>query len=174
MTAKQNRPIYQLLSQARKERGLTQSELASKVGCKQSAISMMERGSEAALSLSTIEVISKELGVDVSAFSADVSAPSQAKGKTYCPIYDCPANTPYSVNGVLYALPRSADDATSHCRYCGELMESQCPGCGATVDDGSCCHTCGTAYIATPETIPAGAEAWAQAQRTRLKELGIQ
>ena len=176
MTANQNRPIYQLLSQARKERGLTQSELATMVGCKQSAVSMMERGSDSALSWSTIEEISKELGVDVSAFAPATTAStasSQETGRSYCPIYDCPSNTPYSVNGALYALPGQVEHATTHCRYCGELMEAQCPECGAQVQNGSCCHACGTQYIATPETIPEGAEAWAQAQRSRLQELGI-
>jgi hypothetical protein len=41
------------------------------------------------------------------------------------------------------------------------------------MNEGACCILCGTAYIATPEAIPHGADAWAKAQRARLQDLGI-
>ena len=173
-----NRDYYRTLSAARRAQGLTQSALAKLVGCKQSAVSMMERGQEAALAWSTIKAIAETLDIDITehAPKSDSAPRPAAPERHYCPTFDCPANTAYAVNGVLYALPRPTGEGTpapKHCSYCGELVETQCPQCGENMNEGACCILCGTAYIATPEAIPHGADAWAKAQRARLQDLGI-
>jgi DNA-binding XRE family transcriptional regulator len=177
MTTAPDQTLHRILSEARRAQGLTQSELARKIGCKQSAVSMMERGQAAALAWNKIEAIAKLLAVDIKAFAPDDASPTHAPAtlnrKCYCPTFDCPANTPYAVNGRLMALPRELESEGKHCNYCGELLESTCPDCGSDINQGACCTTCGAAYIATPDALPNGIEAWAQAQRTRLNELGM-
>jgi hypothetical protein len=138
---------------------------------------MMERGKEDALSLAKIETIAGILDIDISAFAPE-PATTPSAGTTsaaYCPVFDCPANPPYAVNGRLLAMPRAAHTGgDKHCTYCGELLETACPGCGKPIQSGSaCCRDCGTPYIFTPEELPEGAENWAEKQRGNLKDLGI-
>ncbi len=168
---------HRQLSTARRAKGMTQSALAQQVGCKQSAISMMEQGRESALAQKHITAIAKILEVDMGSLSIEDHASHTQQGQRYCPTFDCPSNTVYAVNGTLYAMPReSAHNGSSdskHCSYCGELLEAQCPECRASATPGACCTQCGTAYIATPDALPDGADTWAQSQRKRLQELGI-
>jgi len=173
------RPLYKILSEARRSHGMTQSALAKEVDCKQSAISMMERGKEDALAWPKIEAIAEIFEIDVSAFAPkqppSTICQSPDTHQIFCPIFDCPSNIPYVVNGKLYALPHAtANPADKYCTYCGELLEKTCPECGASITTKSaCCKDCGTQYIATPEEIHEGAETWAQKQRQNLKDLGI-
>jgi len=170
MTTTANRPLYRILSDARRTKGMTQSALALQADCKQSAVSMMERGKEDALSWTKIETIAGILEVDVSAFAPKQPETASAvrNSAAYCPIFDCPSNTPYTVNGRLLAMPRAAHNAgDKYCTYCGELLETACPGCGQPITAG------GTAYISTPEEIPEGIENWAEKQRKNLRDIGI-
>lgn len=177
MTIATNRPLYKILSEARRSHGMTQSALAKEADCKQSAISMMERGREDALAWSKIEAIAKIFDINIEAFAPKQPPLSTCHSplSTFCPIFDCPANMPYVVNGKLYVLPRSKNsDTDKHCAYCGELLENSCPECGANITEQSaCCQDCGTPYVATPEEIAAGTETWANKQRQNLKDLGI-
>jgi len=177
MTVTAKRPLYQILSESRRNQGLTQSVLAKQADCKQSAISMMERGREDALSWPKIQAVAKVLDIDIKAYApaktSDELNTSESAG--YCPIFDCPANIPYAVNGRLYALPHiTASHGEKHCGYCGELLENSCPECGAHIHtSAACCRECGSAYIATPEMLPGGADNWAAKQRSNLKDIGI-
>ncbi len=180
MTTATNRPLYKILSEARRSHGMTQSGLAKEIECKQSAISMMERGKEDALAWPKIEAIAKVFEIDISVFAPEQPPPATchpplATHQSFCPIFDCPANMPYVVNEKLYSLPRAtATPSDKHCAYCGELLENTCPGCGANITtEAACCKDCGTPYIATPEKIPEGLETWAQKQRQNLKNIGI-
>ena len=177
MTTAGNSPLYRILSDARRAKGMTQSALAHQAECKQSAVSMMERGKEDALSWAKIETIAGILDVDVLSFAPESEAiiSTGAASASYCPVFDCPANTPYAVNGRLLAMPRAEHTCGGkHCAYCGELLETVCPGCGIPLAVGSaCCRDCGTPYIFTPEELPEGAESWAEKQRSNLKDLGI-
>jgi len=177
MTVTVKRPLYQILSESRHNQGITQSELAKQADCKQSAISMMERGREDALSWSKIKAVAKLLEVNIEEYAPE-RPPAEADTERtagYCPIFDCPANIPYAVNGRLYALPRiTAAHGEKHCAYCGELLENSCPECGAHVStSAACCRECGSAYIATPEMRPEEADNWAAKQRANLKDIGI-
>jgi len=177
MTIATNKPLYKILSETRHSIGMTQSALAKEVDCKQSAISMMERGREDALAWPKIEAIAKLFDLDIEKFSPKPQprATRCLPHSSYCPVFDCPANTPYVVNGKLYSLPRAANNvADKYCAYCGELLENSCPECGANITENSaCCRDCGTAYIATPEEIADGIEIWVSKQRQNLKDLGI-
>jgi len=170
--------LYRKLREARRQRGVTQSHLAREVGCKQSAISMMERGNPSALAWESVERIAEFLDVDLggheppSGRSHDVAHGT----RRYCPVLDCPSNMPYVVQGELRFLP--ADDAASgpHCRYCGEVLESACPNpecAGPVVKGAACCPACGTCYVAVEEGAVAAPEAWADAQLARLSALGL-
>jgi hypothetical protein len=137
---------------------------------------MMERGQTSVLAWSKVEAAARLLNVSIEAGGAAPESPmvDPHPKSRYCPTFDCPSNTPYAVNGLLYALPRKTEmEAAKHCGYCGELLETHCPNCGDDAQHGACCTACGTAYIATPDTVPNGAEAWSQAHRNRLNELGI-
>jgi DNA-binding XRE family transcriptional regulator len=182
MTIATNISLHKILSEARRSHGMTQSALAKEVECKQSAISMMDRGKEDALAWPKIEAIAKKFDLNVEAFAPKSTEPIAQRAMTgdstpraFCPIFDCPANMPYVVNGKLYALPRAiVNPADKYCAYCGELLEKTCPECGASITaESACCQNCGTPYIATPEEIPEGLENWAKNQRQNMKDLGM-
>ncbi len=151
---------------------MTQSALASAAGCRQSAVSMMERGREDALSYATLEKIAELLGVELPADFAPVAShyPVTGAGRGYCPAFDCPSNSPYVVGGELFLLP-SLDSGGKYCRYCGELLEFRCPGCGSPVGDGACCVLCGAAYVSSEGLDIADPLSWADKQRSRIREL---
>jgi transcriptional regulator with XRE-family HTH domain len=175
--------LHRLLAEARRERGITQSQLAAQAGCRQSAVSMMERGRTDALAWDKIKTVAQLLDVDVTPYAPepqdsaaeDTSLHTSASGVGICPIFDCPGNIPFVVNGRLLILPRAAGEAGErHCAYCGELLERTCPECGSPLEKGrACCGKCGAAYIAAPENINGGIHEWAERQRHNIAALGI-
>jgi len=145
------------LKAARKAAKVGQSELAQEVGCKQSAISMFEKGSPTKLSEETIRRIAKKFGVSLaeednnrqSAFSA-LSVESGAKG--FCPNCNCPSNSSYEVEGRRFFIPdRDKADPVGgrFCALCGEVLEKRCPNCGAPIHAGAVCSVCGDPYISS-------------------------
>ena len=133
--------------------GLTQIELAERIGCKQSAVSMFERGNAHALSQEKIALVAELLEIPLPA--RNPAPPAATSGLLrYCPLYDCPANKTFVVQGKILALPQpDAAGHGKHCRFCGELLESRCPGCGQPIEPGACCTSCGSPYIPTPESV---------------------
>jgi transcriptional regulator with XRE-family HTH domain len=168
--------LHRMLADARRRRGLTQAELARQADCRQSAVSMMERGRSDALSWSKIEAIGAILEVDVAVFAPKTSTEEVpallVSAAGYCPQFDCPANIPYVVNGRLYALPRITSTG-KFCQYCGELLEKSCPECGAKIDKASaCCQQCGSSYVATPDDFVANNADWVDKQRAMIRDIG--
>ncbi len=164
------------LARARRDKGMTQSALAQAVGCKQSAVSMLESGQPEKLSQETVEKIASLLGVvfesqaaQPAAYSPKSSSSSDARG--FCPSAACHANVPYVVRGELLFWPRlQALSGGRHCVVCGELLEPRCPQCGAPVTDGACCPACGSARVVNtlePDTAP---EVWAAQRRRDIAE----
>jgi len=158
---------------------MTQTHLAREVGCKQSAISMMERGRPTALKWESIRRIAEFLDVDLAGHeppSCHVAAVGREAAR-YCPVYDCPSNLPYCVGDELRFLPVSRDHASSpgnHCRYCGEVLETTCPNpdCGAAVTpNAACCPQCGTPYVSLEPGEVSEQQEWADAQRTRMNAM---
>jgi len=158
------------LAQARRAKSLTQSALAEAVGCKQSAISMLESGQAEKIAQETVGKIAALLGVKPEGAGAEPAdaGGAPAVGRGYCPSAACASNVPYVTAGELLFWPRPQPAAASHrhCAYCGELLEHRCPNCGAPVTEGACCRACGAARVAN--TLPPGTDpaAWA-AQRCR-------
>lgn len=174
--------LHELVRNTRREKGLTQSELARLAGCRQSAISMFEGGRSDALSRKSLLVIGEKLGLDPEQLAA-------ADGRTYsrddtrlkfCPSDRCPSNVPYTVgSGLCFrpAMVRALSGVKSWCSMCGELLEDRCPNeqCGADVTEGAFCERCGTRYVTVTGTGTMeglDSEAWADEQRRRIREIG--
>ncbi len=169
--------VCRQLAHARRARGLTQSALAQAVGCKQSAISMLESGQPEKLSKESVAKIAKLLGVTLEEPVRDPAAPEAAPlapdaRNGYCPNAACPMNVPYVVAGELFFWPRLQPLVRGgRCAACGELLESRCPHCeAAATSEGACCPVCGGPRVAN--TVPAGtdAEEWAARRRRELTE----
>ena len=166
------------LAQARREKGMTQSAVAEAVGCKQSALSMLEAGHSIKVALETVEKIAELLEVPFPA-SASVSphlptALSPAMSHAFCPNALCFSNIPYIAGDDLLFWPRSQSSgaaAGTHCTVCGELLERHCPHCKAVLhSDGACCPACGGARVTDtlpPETDRGG---WAEQRRREIAE----
>ena len=166
------------LAQARRDKGMTQSALAQAVGCKQSAISMLESGQPEKLSQESVEKVAKLLGVALEPPPSPSPAPGpqscavSPSSLGFCPQAACLSNVPYVVQGELLFWPRLQSlDSGRHCATCGELLEPRCPHCGAPVAaDGACCPACGGARVTNtlaPDTAP---EAWAARRRREIGE----
>ncbi len=162
------------LARARRGKGMTQSALAQAVGCAQSAISMLESGHAERLSQETVAKIAAVLNIALESSGTEnaACAPMVMGGnRGYCPNAACPSNVPYVVQGEILYWPRPQPAAgLRHCVYCGELLETRCPKCGAAFTEGACCPQCGEARI--PDTgASAGQDpsAWAS---QRCREIG--
>jgi transcriptional regulator with XRE-family HTH domain len=162
------------LARARREKGMTQSALAEAVGCKQSAISMLEAGQAGKLSRESVEKAARLLGVELPKDSGEAgpsAGPSPAaQGRGYCPNALCPSNVPYLVDGRLLFWPRrQPEPAGPRCAWCGEVLETHCPECGAAASDGACCTACGKPRVT--DTVPAGTDkaAWAGKRRAEIE-----
>jgi len=148
------------LRAARREAGLTQSALAHEVGCKQSALSMFEQGDGTKLNDEVINKLANKFGlkvvtVDETAAKGLAALPSTIyplpSSSGFCPNPHCPSNHRYQVEErVFYRPDRQAADPIGgkYCAVCGELLERNCPNCGAPVHDGAICSACGDPYIA--------------------------
>jgi DNA-binding XRE family transcriptional regulator len=161
--------ICKQIAQARREKGLTQSALAAEVGCKQSAISMLEAGQPSKLSKENIEKIASALGLTLQTAQAKLVSFCGGK-KGFCPNVHCPSNTPYVVQGQLVFHPRL--QVEKHCAYCAELLETACPNCSAAIHaEGAYCTSCGAPRITNtlPPDIPVAA--WVVERRRELMEL---
>lgn len=168
--------ICRQLSRARRDKGLTQSALALAVGCKQSAISMLESGQPEKLSLETVSKIATLLGVVLEAPCTESSSPfvpppvsSAVRG--YCPNAECYSNTPYVAQDDVLFWPRLQSLAGGgHCIFCGELLEARCPQCGAAVTEGACCPACGSARITNTLPPNSAPEVWCAQRRHDMAE----
>lgn len=149
--------ICKKIREARRTAKLSQSVVASEVGCKQSALSMFEQGDGTKLNDAVIRKLAEKFGVSltaevpVSLFTGASIVASVSHG--FCPNPKCPSNVTYEVEGRTFLRPdRSAADPVGgkFCALCGESLEKRCPNCGAGVHDGAICSFCGEPYIALP------------------------
>ena len=139
------------LKDARRALGLTQTALADEIGFRQEALSAFEKGNPTKLSAEYVEKLAARLGVDLKNVIEQAVAeeretsirPSLAVG--YCPEPECPSNSAYSVAGrTLYRVTLQKG---RYCAHCGEVLEIKCPKCGAPVNEGACCTSCGNPYV---------------------------
>ncbi len=145
---------------ARREQGISQSELALEIGCKQSALSMFECGDGRKLNDEAIGKIAAKFGLELpaqkssSGNKSNLNLPSTVSGRGFCPNPHCPSNREYEVDGRKFARPnREECDPVfgRFCAVCGEVLEKRCPNCGAHLHDGAVCSFCGQPYIAVPD-----------------------
>ena len=145
------------LRDARRAAKLSQSVVASEVGCKQSALSMFEQGDGTKLNDAVIRKLAEKFGVSltaevpVSELTGICTVASASRG--FCPNPKCPSNSAYEVDGRTFLRPdRPAADPAGgkFCALCGEILEKRCPNCGAGVHDGAICSFCGEPYVAIP------------------------
>ena len=167
-------PLHLRLKEARRARGLSQHALAEAVGCKQPAVSMMERGQPDALSREKIVAIADVLAVRLE--DADV-APAREAGVPvlkFCPVPDCPSNVPFTVAAQLLFLPqpvRAPVAMVSRCVFCGEILAAACAHCGAPIRAGACCAACGHTYVAVNGEGAPDVESWSIRQRERVLQI---
>lgn len=149
------------IKQARQQRHLSQSALARQVGCSQSALSMFEGGRTTALNAQTIGRLCSELGL-LAAHASELTEEAAAvpEGvRSFCPNPECPSNLPAVIGGETVSVPRKhfAAEGECHCGWCGEVLERACPSCGAPVNAGGFCASCGGRYVTV--SVPAGGKA---------------
>ena len=165
------------LAKARREKGMTQSALAEAVGCKQSAVSMLESGQSAKIAQETVVKIAALLDVPLDAPPTGLCPPSSGlrapANHSFCPNALCLSNVPYVVSDELLFWPRpqplgGAD--SPRCATCGELLERRCPHCGAALAEGACCPHCGGRKVTNTLPPETDAEAWAAARRREIAE----
>ena len=167
-------PLHIRLREARRARGMSQHALAETVGCKQPAVSMMERGQGDALSREKLVAIAETLAVRLE--DADL-ATARATGATVwkvCPVADCPSNVPYTVAGQLLFLPqpvRAPLATPSRCVFCGEVLMDACAHCGAPIHPGACCASCGGTYVPVNGEGAPDVEGWAVRQREQVFQI---
>ena len=167
------------LRSARLKSGMTQQALADKVGCKQSAVSMLECGRADALSDASLKKIADALGIDVTPYITDESESALLTGGStalscarlcFCPNFSCPSNMPYTVCGTILFMPSGICGAGKRCVCCGEILMWECPHCGAPVSfPGGCCGTCGGTLIEFPDGYDPDPETWAQRRVSEIE-----
>ncbi|MFC1452476.1 helix-turn-helix domain-containing protein [Verrucomicrobiota bacterium] len=175
----EKRNLPQTVRWKRRDRNMTQSELAELVGCRQSAVSMYEAEKPSKLSRKNVERIAEILEIDLSAFPVEREREEQATRLSlkYCPIDTCLSNIPYAVHGSLHFKPtmiRGEGVSKSRCTCCGEVMESTCPNpdCRAELVEGAVCPRCATPYVTTTVEVAGWAAVqWAAEQRAMIREV---
>lgn len=169
---------------ARQAKGYNQSTLARMVGCKQSAVSMFEAGMTTKVSDETVKKMADVLGVSLETrpelpqetTSSHVQGSKASIVHGYCPNGDCPSNVPYMVGGHLFYRPmRHVASPTGgiRCTQCGELLETRCPSCGAPLNDGACCASCGGAYVTPIVPDETDLAAYARARREEIAQFRL-
>ena len=168
-------------AEARRAKGIRQTELAAQVGCTQSALSMFEGGQPTKLSDDTVKKLSEVLGVPLQVEQPSLGVPSTSPSSVpqivvhgFCPNCQCPSNIPYIVGDrLLYRPSRKVASPTGgvRCTQCGEMLEMRCPKCGAPLNEGACCAVCGTAYVTPVVDEGLDVVAYAQARRAEIIQL---
>lgn len=150
--------ICRQLKQARVAAGLSQSVLAAEIGCKQSAISMVEQGDGTKLNDEAIKRICAKFGISLEPKPAPVEEAPRvipavvriAPHTGFCPNAFCPSHHEYFVDGRRFLKPSRAEQdpvGGKFCAICGEILERACPNCGAALHEGAVCAHCGQPYV---------------------------
>lgn len=164
-------PLHLLLRDARRALGITQADLARRVDCTQSAVSMMEKGRPDAMARPTLEKVASLLGVELPPeedATPRIPASPAATSVRICPNGDCPSNLPYRVGDEVHFMPRAHHGSGTRCPYCGEVLVASCPSCGEPIRPGEAlCPACGTELVAAALEPGEATDAWL---RTRQEQ----
>lgn len=163
-----------LLRDARRKAGLSQVELARRVECTQSAVSMMEKGRPDAMSRATLEKIAAQLGVQLPAEEGVLAVPppqvATSSAVRICPNSDCPSNLPYRVGAEVHFMPLAHRVAGTRCPYCGEVLVGVCPECGEPVHAGEAiCTKCGAEHVVAALAPGEATDAWLAARQEQSR-----
>lgn len=173
-----DRPLHAMLRRARRALGLSQAELARRIGASQSAISMFENGHSTALAFDKVLAAADSLGVDLSPDTVHGDdEPRDVRPRfRFCPDADCPSAWPHVLGSEVLLVPRllavaETVDARLHCAWCGEVMLDRCGDCGAPVNEGAACMHCGERYVepAIPDGVASAA--WVERRRAEVQLL---
>jgi len=177
-----SRELCLRIAEARRAKGIRQTELAAQVGCTQSALSMFEGGHPTKLSDETVRKLSEVLGVPLVGEKTPEEVFTRMAEQNglnsvvlgFCPNCHCPSNVPYVVDDRLFYRPsRKVASPTGgvRCTQCGEILEMRCPKCGAPLNEGACCAACGASYV-TPVVVDGlDIVAYSQARRAEIMQL---
>lgn len=153
-----SREFCEKIALARREAGISQTELAAEIGCKQSALSPFERGDGTKLSDEAIQKLSAKFGIPIPKDTSSAVQPSTfnlqpaaSAASGFCPNPDCPSHRKIQMGGKTVIIPeRKLSDPVGgrFCALCGEVLERKCPNCGSPVHDGAVCSFCGKPYVA--------------------------
>lgn len=170
-------PLSRRLRDARRDKGLTQAEVAARVGCLQSQVSMLEAGQPNKVARETLEKVANLLEVELPTGVVEdkpIVIDRPVFAHAYCPQPDCPSNKPYVVGGELFFWPAQQPGVPRpghRCAWCGEVLAFVCPKCGAAAGVGACCRECGTPFVAAPPMLEVAPEIWAAQRRAEIAEL---
>lgn len=171
MTEGGKESLHKRLRRARREAGLTQAALAQQVGCKQSAVSMMEAGRREAMARETLVKVAALLKVDLPEMSESVS-PALSPAISICGNFSCPSNLPYVVGNDVYFLPLGNVGRGRYCIFCGEVLMSICAHCAAPiVKHGGCCGACGEVFVELPEEYVDDVPGWVAGRVEAIESL---
>jgi transcriptional regulator with XRE-family HTH domain len=139
----------------RRALGISQQELADKVGVRQSAVSTFERrGNEArVLSAENVRLLADVLGLVVGEGDVVVRQAGVRLALFFCPDSECPSTLAYRVGERTAYRPRFVRAEAGErlfCPDCGEVCEVRCPGCRAPVSErlrGAFCPECGSPFL---------------------------
>lgn len=160
MTDNGRENLHKRLRRARREAGLTQAALAQQVGCKQSAVSMMEAGRREAMAHDTLVKVAALLKVDLPEI-AEPAPQALSHAVSVCGNFSCPSNLPYVVGDDVYFLPLGTVGRGRHCIFCGELLMSVCAHCVTPIANrGGCCGACGELFVELPEGYVEDVPGW--------------
>lgn len=142
--------VCEMFKDARRALGLRQKPLAAEIGCQQPALSMFEGGNPTKLSEELVKKLAARLGIDLKEALATATAEERSQSAVaetigFCPEKECPSNTSYMVCGRTFY--RVTLQKGRYCAYCGEVLETRCPECGAPLNEGACCVACGKRYV---------------------------
>lgn len=171
MTEDGKENLHKQLRRARIEAGLTQAALAKQVGCKQSAVSMMEAGRREAMARETLVKVAAVLKFDLSEIPEFVPQVFP-HAVSVCGNFSCPSNLPYTVGDAVYFLPLGNVGRGRHCILCGELLLSACAHCAVPITNrGGCCGACGEMFVELPDGYVEDVSGWVEGRVEAIESL---
>ena len=157
----ERREFAWLVRQSRRSQGLTQEELAGRVGITKGALSRYESGDVRVVGDATLRSLCEALRLVTPGWLSSAAGeaglvlaaarPSGRLARYYCPTPFCPLNPVFMVAGWIRFMPLQVESVAAAqvvCQWCGADLQSQCPSCGADlVENSGVCVACGSDYV---------------------------